>query len=73
MHERFALDGSHSAIEQLRNGWKSCSGRGPKSENILLDESEEGTRLRQIDPFCGILTPKERWEIYREAARSEAG
>lgn len=33
---------------------------------ILLDESDEGQRLRQTDPFCGILTPQERWEIYRE-------
>lgn len=32
----------------------------------LLDESDEGQRLRQTDPFCGILTPRERWEIYRE-------
>ena len=33
---------------------------------ILLDESDEGQRLRQTDPFCGILTPQERWGIYRE-------
>ncbi len=32
---------------------------------VLLDESENGKRLRQSDPFCGILTPQERWEIYR--------
>ena len=32
---------------------------------VLLDESETGRRLRQSDPFCGILTPQERWEIYR--------
>src|SRR5258705_14023213 len=32
---------------------------------VLLDESEEGRRLRQSDPFCGILTPPERWDIYR--------
>ena len=32
---------------------------------VLLDESENGQRLRQSDPFCGILTPHERWEIYR--------
>jgi hypothetical protein len=38
---------------------------------ILLDESEEGQRLRQSDPFCGILTPEERWAIYREAAERE--
>jgi len=44
----------------------------PEIRNILLNESEEGTRLRQSDPFCGILTPAERWEIYRDAARDEA-
>ena len=33
---------------------------------ILLDGSEKGRRLRQSDPFCGILTPQERWEIYRQ-------
>ena len=31
---------------------------------VLLDESEEGRRLRQSSPFCGILTPQERWSIY---------
>jgi len=32
---------------------------------VLLDESEEGKRLRQTNPFCGILSPEERWAIYR--------
>ena len=32
---------------------------------VLLDESEEGRRLRQSSPFCGILGPDERWAIYR--------
>ena len=36
--------------------------------SILLDESDEGQRLRQNDPFCGILTPNERWQIYRKAS-----
>jgi hypothetical protein len=44
----------------------------PEIRSILLDDSEEGRRLRQSDPFCGILTPAEPWEIYREAARNEA-
>jgi hypothetical protein len=50
--------------------WKSILER-PWAEirEILLDESEEGRRLRQNDPFCGILTPEERWEIYREASK----
>ncbi len=34
---------------------------------VLLDDGDEGQRLRQTDPFCGILTPAERWQIYREA------
>lgn len=33
---------------------------------LLLEDSERGRRLRQNDPFCGILTPRERWAIYSE-------
>jgi hypothetical protein len=33
---------------------------------ILLDPSENGQRLRQSDPFCGILTAEERRRIYQE-------
>ena len=32
----------------------------------LLDDSDEGRRRRQNSPFCGILTPGERWAIYRD-------
>jgi hypothetical protein len=32
----------------------------------LLDPSDDGRRLRQSSPFCGVLSPKERWEIYRK-------
>ncbi len=41
--------------------------KGPWEEIrlVLLDESEEGQRLRQSTPFCGVLTPQERWNIYR--------
>ena len=34
--------------------------------SILLDEGERGKRLRQSSPFAGILSPRERWRIYRE-------
>jgi len=55
------------------NEWMAILQRPwPEIRSILLDDSEEGRRLRQNDPFCGILTPAERWEIYREAARNEA-
>lgn len=36
---------------------------------LLLDPGEVGRRLRQSNPFCGVLSPRERWEIYRRFAR----
>jgi len=36
-------------------------------ENIIdqmVSPDERGRYLRQSSPFCGILTPRERWEIY---------
>lgn len=38
----------------------------PEVRRVLLDESETGCRLRQSNPFCGILSPRERWAVYRE-------
>ncbi|MBI4556070.1 MAG: hypothetical protein HY706_00675 [Candidatus Hydrogenedentes bacterium] len=35
---------------------------------VLLDPSEDGRRLRQSNPFCGVLEPRERWDIYRRFA-----
>ena len=37
----------------------------PRIRKVLLDEGEEGRRLRQSSPFCGILSPRERWAIYK--------
>jgi len=30
----------------------------------LVSTSQRMKTLRQSSPFCGILTPKERWQIY---------
>ncbi len=38
----------------------------------LLDDSEQGCRLRQNNPFCGILTPQERWAIFKEFQQNAA-
>lgn len=65
---RWVERGNRSAREWM----KILEGPWSEVRAILLDDSEEGRRLRQTDPFCGILTPAERWEIYREAVRREA-
>jgi len=40
----------------------------PAIRRVLLDPGEEGRRLRQSSPFCGTLSPRERWEVYRRFA-----
>ena len=37
----------------------------------LLDPSEEGIRLRQSSPFCGVLSPSERWRVFKEFKRHD--
>ena len=66
--ERWVAQGNVPARE-----WMSILMR-PWEEvrRVLLDDSDEGQRLRQSDPFCGILTPEERWTIYREAGADDA-
>ncbi|MCP4753011.1 MAG: hypothetical protein GY866_19155 [Proteobacteria bacterium] len=46
-------------LEILQSPWSNV-------KKALLDESGEGKRLRQSNPFCGILTPQERWQIYKK-------
>jgi hypothetical protein len=39
---------------------------GPVEEiaRVIVEDGERMTALRQNSPFAGVLTPKERWEIY---------
>lgn len=32
---------------------------------VLLAETENGQRMRQSSPFCGVLSVSERWAIYQ--------
>ena len=58
---------------QVLTEWKTIlqGGWGDVKE-VLLDESEEGQRLRQSNPFCGVLSPQERWAVYRRWGQDEA-
>lgn len=42
----------------LKEDWQTV-------RSVLLDEGEEGCRLRQSSPFCGVLSAQERWAILR--------
>jgi hypothetical protein len=47
--------------EILKQDWQAI-------RSVLLDEGPEGQQLRQSSPFCGVLSPAERWAIYQEFA-----
>jgi len=32
--------------------------------DLLVSSDENARRMRQSSPFCGILTPRERWKTY---------
>ena len=51
--------------EDVRTWSIILSGPWPEIRRALLDPSENGNRLRQSNPFCGVLSPQERWRIYR--------
>lgn len=36
----------------------------PQILDLLVEESERMTALRQATPFAGVLKPAERWAIY---------
>lgn len=40
---------------------------------VMVEDGERMTAMRQNSPFAGVLTPRERWAIYREFAEGGAG
>jgi hypothetical protein len=39
---------------------------------LLVADDEKSARLRQSSPFAGVLSPREVWEIKREARHAKA-
>ena len=63
--ERWAQrNGGH--LPQAHAEWKALIERRPWPElrRMLLEESDEGQRLRSSHPFTGLVTPQERARVY---------
>ena len=55
------------------DAWREILSRPlPEILDLLGEESERMTALRQATPFAGVLTPAERWAIYDEFALEKA-
>ena len=61
--ERWLSSHSTAAIlewqEILKRPW-------PEIRCIMLDDTDEGQRLRSSSPFAGVLSPRQRWQILQE-------
>lgn len=66
--DRWSL--AHGRSQPYWDAWREMLDR-PLSEvlDLLLEDSEHMTAMRQATPFAGILTPEERWTIYEEFGR----
>lgn len=54
--------------------WQSILDRTPSEiRAVLLDESDEGQRLRQSSPFAGVVPPHEVWDIKRAVRENLLG
>lgn len=48
--------------------WRDLLNRSPAEiPSLLCADDETATAMRQVSPFAGALTPKERWRIWRSA------
>ena len=64
--ERIATLGIQQGRPQFRK-WQTILSTHSLNEvlEILTEDSDEGQRLRQSSPFSGILSQRERLEIFR--------
>jgi hypothetical protein len=55
------------------DAWREILSRPlPEILDLLREDSERMTALRQATPFAGVLTPAERWAIYERFAPEKA-
>lgn len=61
-----------SVHRRYADAWQEILARDPHDvAALLMDEGPSATALRQVSPFAGVLTPRERWRLWR-AVRGDA-
>jgi len=69
--ERWSLAEGRS--QPYWDAWRVILSRPlPEILDLLVEESERMTALRQATPFAGVLEPAERWAIYERFAQGQA-
>jgi len=63
--DRWSLAGGRS--QPYWDAWREILKRPlPELLQLIVEESERMTAMRQATPFAGVLEPAERWAIYAE-------
>jgi hypothetical protein len=53
-------------------GWKEILARPlPELLAFLCDGSQHARAFRQVSPFAGVLSPRERWQIWAKTSTSD--
>jgi len=60
------LSSRESARFYARKWAEILAGDVPSIAAFLIERSELADELRQSSPFAGALSPRERWQIWRE-------
>ncbi|HLK68963.1 MAG TPA: hypothetical protein VKU19_36275 [Bryobacteraceae bacterium] len=66
--DRWSKQGGHS--QPYWDAWREILSRPLEDVlELMVEDSEKMTAMRQTAPFAGILAPSERWAIYERFAR----
>jgi hypothetical protein len=61
--QRWLRDGS--VAEHYARGWQQVLAQAPdRVAEFLVEDSETARAFRQVSPFAGVLSAKERWQLW---------
>ena len=60
-------------MRRKRSHWREILARPARDVALFLeDPGDRARQLRQTSPFAGVLDPRTRWAIWRQARRGRA-
>jgi hypothetical protein len=63
-----------SGAAHYARGWlRRLDGSRAELLEFLTSDSQEARDFRQASPFAGALSARERWQLWRDAAKSSIG
>jgi len=65
---------AHGRSQRYWDAWREILNRPlPEILDLLVEDSERMTAMRQATPFAGVLAPAERWAIYERFELGKGG